>query len=567
MSDQGTTVTPERELPALQKIELVGKAIAVSLPITYVSGYLILTSFLGTFGIHLNASESFRAKYIYVGFEYLMFMALMVAIGRTCLRVAEVWRMMNRKTAQSEQEQFQGEMILALAVLKARNKTLSSTTWRRFQELRGDLVVGLIVLVFTLEIMFLNPENISTILPLHVLYLLAVAIYQATYYREVHEPFAWGLVYGRRYIEDIRWLLVNAQAFAVAALFLRVATNAWLLKAGSAFWTISALTLEWVLATAASEIEVLSIVSICASKRRLIEIERHPMFSSSFWDLGPDVKGDILSSFPDLRALVGSVEGYFLPCGEKNLRKFATRRGFLLVATFLAAVWLSWSHILSHPPFWMSILLVGAPLFLSLLVLANVGLLTALFSRRSLRLGYREESFEGLILQKDLVPDVAASDTQRQKWERYARRGVMATVLYVTSVLSFGYVVYPHVPVQKEGGNYVTANRVCVRLLKDSPFKQCAPALLPKLEIHEALVALEEDSDWVYLANDNDMGGPQCWSWAGMHREYCRPRVYAVSRSCIAGISDAISATEKQASCPSEESASVDPSTSLRSLR
>src|SRR5208283_2679449 len=75
-----TDALVEREISVLEKIELTGKFAALSLPLTYVSGYLISTSYLGTYGIHLSAGDLLRTKYIYIGFLYLMFLALMIVI-------------------------------------------------------------------------------------------------------------------------------------------------------------------------------------------------------------------------------------------------------------------------------------------------------------------------------------------------------------------------------------------------------------------------------------------------------------------------------------------------------
>jgi uncharacterized membrane protein len=541
----------ERELSILEKIELGAKFAAASIPLTYISGYLIATSYLGTYGLHLSSSDLFRAKYIYIGFEYLMFLVLVIATFRVGMRIIELSAMVLKKTSPDVLEMFKRDKILALNVLDSRNKTLVSRSRRKFQDLRGDFVVGLIVLVFTIEIMFLNPENLGGILPRQILYLLGVAIYQCTFYGELHEPYARGLVYGRRYIEDLRWLLLNAQAAAATSILCRIAVNVMKTSNVSGAWFWFVYGFGWLSIAAAVEIEVLGAISICARKERLSEIDKHDRFDPVKWESDPNVGTEILKSLFRFRALIGAWVGYFMPCSSRHPLRFRIRRASYLLSVLVLALFLFLLDLYNRPlpgmnmiivgaplRFWANLLIVGAPLPLSLLVMSNVGVLSALVSRRARRLGYNEKSGEDELSDKQVL----AKERERAKWERYARRAIMAAVLYVSSVLSFGYIVYPHIPVQKAGGNYDAfgTNQVCVSLTNETALQGCPRTLLPALKSNEAFVPLEEDSDWVYLAGDQDARGPHCWSWAGIEEGYCRPRVYAVNRKCIAGIVDAL---------------------------
>jgi hypothetical protein len=117
------------------------------------------------------------------------------------------------------------------------------------------------------------------------------------------------------------------------------------------------------------------------------------------------------------------------------------------------------------------------------------------------------------------------------------RRTILAAVLYVVSVLSFAYLVYPHIPEQKAGGNYSTARRVCLRLVNSTPAGECPKDLLPEITDGAShYLIIEEDSNWVYLANDGGPNGPRAWRWPRFGKEPVRPSVYAVNRSCIASI-------------------------------
>ncbi len=546
-----------QEISNLDKTERAGKILAVSLPLAYVSGYLIFTSNLGTYGLHLNASELFRAKYIYVGFQYLMFLVLMFAVFSAIFRVLELCHMLNRETNMLAEADYIEEKERALNALNCRTSNLPSLNRRKFHELRGDFVVGLIAIVLTMEVIFVNPEKLGGILPFQILYLSGVAIYQFTFCRELQEPFSWGLVRGHRYVEDIRWLLLFAQVFAAFSLFLRVVAN---IYTNDSLWIRIC---AWFCAVLVLEIEVLSLISICASTKRLTTIDSDHRFNPTIMMAQDDVREEILKSMWTCRALRGAWCGYFMPCRSNHPLWFRIRRAFYLGLALVVVVACLTRYFFSHPPFFINVLLVGAPLVLTLLVFSNVFLMAVLFSRRSHRLGFSEQ----VAMEKWMSEGEARREIQKEKWKRYIRRAVMATVLYLTSVLSFGYVIYPHIPVQKSGGNYETANMVCVIPMKETPFQQCPNILLPNLALNEAYVAIEEDPDYVYLANDHDthdqtgndlkdnLGGPHCWSWANVDNVYCRPRVYAVSRRCIAGIVDALPehrTNQSEPRCPTD---------------
>ena len=85
----GKSESIAEELSSLEKIQFAAKLGAAALPLTYVSGYLIATSYLGTFGLQPDASDLFRSKYIYVGFLYLIFFALMTSIAWLVVQVVE----------------------------------------------------------------------------------------------------------------------------------------------------------------------------------------------------------------------------------------------------------------------------------------------------------------------------------------------------------------------------------------------------------------------------------------------------------------------------------------------
>lgn len=86
-------VKEERELNLLERILFGSKIAAGILALTYVSGYLIATTYLATYGISASASELLRAKYIYIGCQYWMFVAAFGLLSRVIQLRFNLWNL------------------------------------------------------------------------------------------------------------------------------------------------------------------------------------------------------------------------------------------------------------------------------------------------------------------------------------------------------------------------------------------------------------------------------------------------------------------------------------------
>lgn len=545
----------KRELTSLERMELAGKMAAASLPLSYVSGYLIYTSYMGTFSIQLGSSDLLRTKYIYIGFHYLIFLVLIAAVFRGVMRIVEMGSVFRRRTTICASD-FQNERMKALNALLERNVEPRRWVARRFQEYRGDFTVALLVIVFGAEVLFLNPERLGILLPIQIVYLTGVVIYQYSYIRELREPYTWGLVYGWRYVEDCRWWLFGAQFVAAMGLgfytLRRVIVS--LSALISSFRHIpSAATMvtvsegaAWGCALLAFEMELIGLVSVWVSTERLKDMDDGARVE-------PDQEGEVQPGF--LRAalrtfihkLWAASRGYFSPNASTpgtRKRKIAIRIVFLIVplAVLLALYYYGYlARWRKEPPAVLHFFIVYLPLALSLVVLSLVALIPALFRRRAQRLEYPK--FEQEQAKKDSNKLIESSEVveverRRERWERLIRRLAVATILYVTTVLSFSFLIYPHIPRQKSGGNYATGGEVSVTLVENGSIQGCANVQLPKLNEGEGIVPLEEDSSYIYLANDHDGGGVRCWSWGAIGQQYYRPRVYTINRRCVAEIID-----------------------------
>jgi hypothetical protein len=93
----GHASEPKHSLELLEQIELISKIAAGVVALTYVSGYLVETTFLGTFGLRGDAIEFFRAKYLYIGFHFWFCVSILVVLLLIVKRVFEFSRSLQRR--------------------------------------------------------------------------------------------------------------------------------------------------------------------------------------------------------------------------------------------------------------------------------------------------------------------------------------------------------------------------------------------------------------------------------------------------------------------------------------
>ena len=575
MTDKNDLQVLGKEFSLFEKAELAWKIAAILLPLTYVSGFLIYSSYLGTYNIHFGIGDLLRTKYIYIGFLYLIFLALIVALYRAGMRLCEVWRLFLRRTdgrsfTYSPNESNALETVekreLAAGVLLDRNVFLEPWARRKLQEYRGDFSVAVLVIVLSIEIIILNPETLWKILPLQVLYLFCLSVYEISFYLELKEPYCWGLVYGRKYVEDVRWLLFFSQLAAGVAL-ISYAFHTGLAQTGRIdFWLKAFWHIGWLVGGLAFAMLLIGSISLKSSEARLRALDKGKWFKPG-WKIGArPVSEKKTKRLSDELRMFRSI----LRVLAENFRRHSTDKhpktsqalrfgGVAGPLVWLMLIYCSkifpeiW--LLSFPGrFYASdsfrFVMSSLSLILCLFVLGGSGLIPALFRKRAQRLDYAARK------ERDTRPFlrgrcIAEAVERREKWERMTRRIIMSAVLYVTSVLGFGFVIYPHIPAQKSGGNFETVPGICVRLVNPASLQGCPADLLPKKRPFDALIAIEEDADTIYLAKDQDAGpcpvpadssyhdARRKWAWAAIKPNYCRPTVYAVSRRCIAATADA----------------------------
>lgn len=198
MTNSGASLTGREEAQALSLFELAQVLSAFftgMLALTYISGYLTTMSYLGTFGIPADASEFFRAKYLYTGFDFWLFVAAFGALFYLGNSITNAF-----KTPEPKGED-EKRVVTALR-WRERHPALAGEPWRNA---RWAVVIALITCVFSVELLLMSSDDFRRLLPLQALFLLSLALYQATFYREYStDSYAWGLVHGRKLVRWIR---------------------------------------------------------------------------------------------------------------------------------------------------------------------------------------------------------------------------------------------------------------------------------------------------------------------------------------------------------------------------
>jgi hypothetical protein len=545
-TSQGEPGPIGHESTLLDRIEFSSRVGAGILALTYVSGYLIATTYLGRFGIQADVSEFLRAKYIYIGFQYWMFVAIFGVLARAVALILAVLK--------NDEPLSRVEKARAVDALESRSNEPESTNAAE-KILRRWCVLSLVLLVFSIQIMFLDPNDARKYLALQSILLLSIALYQTTFYREYSRSgYVWGLLYGRWYVQKIRTIYGVVPGFIAACLMAGNAlapyvfedsTNPvvmfclkFLVRPGylltgmiqsssMAFWTFGTILVIFLCFAA---------LFVTLGNADLRWLDKHGKaqgfkgFVFVRWYL-------LLMDF--LRLVLHSARTFFiLRAGSEQggLR----RKLISSIDCFVMPISTGGYCILTLKVLWKDdsvfnsrTLSIGT-LVLSLIVLSNLSVLMAMRRDLSLSLGikvHRTTHKAGLLSQSD----------------PWIIRALMFAVLYIVSVLGFAYRVYPFIPVQKAGGNYSTIDAVSIHLTQITA--ECSSRDLERqVPPTTPYVLLEEDANWVYLApavGPGSAGGPDCWNWGAFCHampssgarspdDAFTPKVYTVNRRCIA---------------------------------
>lgn len=576
MSNEVNSGIVQKEVETLTLVERaeVGSAIGTGiLALTYVSGYLTATSYLGTFGIPADASELFRAKYIYIGFEYWLF----VAIFGVCFYAANLLVRLC-KVAKADEEERKNERERVTAEL-VRRRLSREAIMERTRALRWGWVMALISVVFSFEILFMNAGDFRDYLPLQAMFLLFLSLYQTTFYREYsNESYGWGVLWGVVWVRCIRWVYSIGFGVVFAGLLLLKAFlpglssdyKLWILFwVGSVFLFLLLLMLLWIkLRFLIAWIVICSLLMLGPAP--IPHLDSHAKLRALFGTMGiilflitlvvaffvtlgsshlkwADEKAPrpqrhwvvlmVIAPWYILRAVCHAFAGIkkmTRPEASTGQDQISGKQRIiagvlwiirrldsvfipLLASGYCAIAYLVWMGVSIHflADNHLAIICGYCTLIIALVVLANILLLSRKHGEREQDLKIRDGVLKELkrrAKEKSHGEAPVELPTPEPGWMRWTRLIVPIGILYLVSVLGFANLIYPFIPVDKAGGNYSTISPILIGLNNGSA--ECNSAELPgMIQQGRKYYVIEQSSDWLYVARNDSGQGPDCWKW------------------------------------------------------
>jgi hypothetical protein len=506
----------EQPIKVLEQIELIAKASAGIVALTYVSGYLIETTYFGSFGIHTEAIDFFRAKYLYIGFHYwfsiAMFSVFLILIKRI-IEFIRAWR--HHKNIEGKPELTQHDFDVMPELTPEEREEVKKILERRlppaepflrpsFGELRWTFVVCAIIMVFSFQILFFNPSTSTPTLPLQFIFLSIIMLHQVTHFREYYSY--WGILRGRVHVGLLRILLASAE----------LAMAIWILYCLSGLPNLNKYTmfpiLHIVVGFVILLIAYLSVFSLLFNHKQMDLFDWPPHED-------PFLRGNGLTRKKYMRLLIGGgkMEGQWTK--KKKFLQFILSGLSVLVLgdAFSIAVGFDKSP-------WRYLIIGAISLLLALFVPFNIVYLSAV----------RKDMYRKLD-----IPLLDKSSTNQ--YSILALKVVPITVLYLVSVLAFSHTIYPKIPEEKAGGSYVTTPRAILHYITHTTADNC---LLNSTEDKELFdgehLVLTEDTNWLYIADlkektdKEDRNMPEDWRKSLLEIPVPkRPITHAISRNCI----------------------------------
>ena len=521
----------KKERDHLDHIDFGAKAGTGVAALAYISGYLTQTFYLGHFRIHTDASEFFRAKYLYIGFEYWFFIVILVVLLILLHRGLEWFR--ERSTDKPGQPTFtQKEILKANALLiqmkpgtlvsfpaggdSGSDNSPSLIPAEVTAQKRGDhlseasrhflraIVITMLMLVLASEVLFADPEDIDRYLPMEIVFFFHMLFFQTVRYACLlpYRPVAggviyvWGLLYGKKIVEFLARF--SAVGIFASALVLVTHKFPWLKEFRNDHWLgygcLAALFIAF---------DLFALWLLLLGYEKFQEID-----DSKIWgDWGPrNYKG-----FITLLKLSSKIKG---------TRRLRVAMSWCFSTILLGCAYEAFEFTEVQKDRWhvliykvcLTLCRLILP-FLILLVSANFWILAdkTIFRNRHLESVFKQYGF----------PPLDKERTRFIVWQNWILRASPATALYVVSIFAFARIVYPQIPDSKAGGKINDPPAwVQVTTLGQTRFGSC-PTIPPD---SYGYAILEEDSNWVYLARAEDIRRVP---------DTAAPQVYELNRNCV----------------------------------
>lgn len=362
----------------------------------YISGYLIVNTYLSSFGITGDAIQIFKSKYVYVGFLYVLFLSGITLVFALAKKGWDLKHMLQYPPPPRDWTEW-------IAARESKKEVTQQRPARPAQEAAGDKLiaksfmlwvaaVAFMVIPLNIELTLFNSTSYKHHMVVQFALLSSVILYQITYYR-VYRDDKWDRNSQR--IFGLRGICVTLElAFAILLLW----RTQWLHTFSYWYrqhWAYRALLLA---VTAMTLVWLFRPIFLSGPERIAWEEDYGRAWTidifkrSRFW------------------AFMFALGGF--------------------IAITAVKYWVRW---------W---LIQNAGLLMAISVLGGVVILSLQANQRRDREGPTHEA------------------TTTERWVRWILRVTACATLYVFSTLGYAYAIYSHIPVQKEGGDYTTASVV-----------------------------------------------------------------------------------------------------------
>ena len=397
----------------MQLSELLAKVGGAGLAFVYISGYFIVNSYLSGFGIKRDGSDIFKATYIYVGSFYLLFLSI-IAVAICGLKL--LYDSKKRREAHAVTLEGDGSIL---------NQSILKRAYRVWAGVLFFLESCIVVQIYSF-----TPERSREYMLQQLILLLSVGMYQFTYYRSLH---SYGWDRDSKLIQRIRTRCLWVQAALWLLIIDSFVTSSDPLgRASIVYHQYPVVDLTIYASIALSTMVVFFPLALSSARRQQLEQDGYQ------------------------RPIID------LPFGlrKATLAEILLASSYVLV--FSCAFWPLWyrsNSITAYSIRWRYI--EYADLFLLVGVLSGVIMQSAGMGLRR-KAGHKQGGLDG-------QPTGA--------WTRWILRVTGAILLYIATTLSYAYIIYDHIPLSKNGGDYTTATRVKIFLRDDTTVQVEQPSI------------------------------------------------------------------------------------------
>lgn len=525
---QGTGVDSQVRdgLKLFDRIQLGAKMATVAVALTYVSGYLTLASFLGRFRISADSDSFFRAKYLYVGFEYWFFLLILVVLGVVFMRAVDLFR-------ESTSSEGKGIKLTGKNLEAANNELAVSEMGKDWRALRWAVVVSALLVTLSSNILLATPSAVLHVLPLEVVLLFHILLFQAVrygittpYWLQTGDPvYIWGTTFGKPIAEH----LANFACFfswGIAAVLLvhdmlgnqeSVHKHLHQFRASEFYWFVASILIY---------LDLRAVCSLLLGYKLVGKVTREVIRKFGRWK----------------RFVCLTFFGKFIPWRDLTSKRW-WRIGPACFFSFLLlwAAFYSFENDGQGDPHWLyracTLAVRWALLPMILLAVANLWLL-------SQKRAFRNERRREVMRSRQMLPRMP-QDRLISDWQTWVLRVAPASALYLVSVLAFASLVYPHIPDEKAGGNHNNPSLwVHIEMMEQVPGGRCPK--ITGIDTSREYAVLEEDSNWVYVIDS---------SYVALAKNAADrpPETFALRRDCIAAmLTESTSDTEKKIVVPAK---------------